>query len=169
MKTAQTKRRTRAVANKRRRTQKKDWRPVFLRAFAKTGLVTEAAKIAKIGRTAIYDERQRNEDFALKWAEIEEWTTEEMEQEARRRAVLGVEEPVYYKGELQGSIRRYSDTLLIFMLKSRRPDIYRENVRVEHGGKIKHEVEKRIDQEIEQLLAGLGTAGKTAPAGKTAT
>ena len=108
------------------RALKKDWIPKFLKAFAETGLVIEAAKKAGVGRRTVYDERQRNETFALKWAEVEEWTTEEMEQEARRRAVIGVKEPIYYKGELQGHVRKYSDTLLIFMLKARKPEVYRE-------------------------------------------
>jgi hypothetical protein len=145
-----------STARTKRRTQKKDWRPEFLKALAETGLVIEAAKKAKVGRSTVYDERQRNEEFALKWAEIEEWTTEEMEQEARRRAVLGVEEPIYYKGELQGSVRKFSDTLLIFLLKARRPDVYRENVKVEHGGKVKHE-HQVLDEAIEELVEGLGT------------
>ena len=114
------------VSRTRTRTPKKDWRPGFLAAFAETGLVIEAAKEVGVGRSTVYDERQRNETFALAWAEIEEWTTEEMEQEARRRAVIGVEEPIYYKGELQGHVRKYSDPLLIFMLKARRPEVYRE-------------------------------------------
>lgn len=139
----------------RRRTPKRDWRPAFLKAFAETGLVIEAAKKAKVSRSNVYDERQRNETFALAWAEIEEWTTEEMEQEAQRRAVRGVEEPIFYKGEIQGSVRKFSDTLLIFLLKARKPEVYRENVKVEHGGKVKHEVEA-VDGAIDKLMEELG-------------
>ena len=59
-----------------------------------------------------------------------------LESEARRRAHDGVEEPVFGSlGGNQGSgevgrIRKYSDTLLIFLLKGARPDKYRE--RQEH-------------------------------------
>jgi hypothetical protein len=123
-----------ATTRTRRRTPKKDWRPAFLQAFAETGLVIEAAKKAKVARSTVYEERDRNQDFAKAWAAVEEWTTEEMEQEARRRAVLGVEEPVYHQGKLIDHVRRYSDTLLIFLLKARRPEVYRENHRVEHTG-----------------------------------
>ncbi len=52
--------------------------------------------------------------------------TDRMEDEARRRAVDGVEESVFYQGEQVSTVRRYSDTLLIFMLKARRPETYRE-------------------------------------------
>lgn len=50
-----------------------------------------------------------------------------LEQEAYRRAVEGVEEPVYQGGELVGTVRRYSDKLLEFLLRGRRPQVYREN------------------------------------------
>ena len=44
-----------------------------------------------------------------------------IEAEARRRAVDGVDEPVYYQGKEVGTVRRYSDVLLIFLLKGLRP------------------------------------------------
>jgi hypothetical protein len=48
--------------------------------------------------------------------------------------VEGVEEPIVYQGEITNTVRRYSDTLLIFLLKARRPEKFRDNVKVEHGG-----------------------------------
>lgn len=123
------------------RTPKKerDWRVPFLRAFEEHGTVAAACEAAKISRSTVYLERQRNEDFALAWHDIEEATTERMEREAFRRGVEGVEEPVFQRGEQVGAIRKFSDTLLIFMLKSRRPEKYRENLKVEHGGKVTHD------------------------------
>ena len=55
--------------------------------------------------------------------------------EARRRALTGVEQPVYYKGEAVGRIAKYSDTLLIFLLKAHWPKKSRDNVSAEHSGK----------------------------------
>jgi len=135
------------------RTRKKDdWRPRFLKAFAEHGLVIEAAAAAGVGRSTVYDERQKNESFALAWADIEEWTTEEMEHEARRRAVLGVDKPVFFKGEQCGKVREYSDTLLIFMLKARKPETYRETVGIHHSGKIRTDVPV-IPEGDERMLA----------------
>jgi hypothetical protein len=42
-----------------------------------------------------------------------------LEAEAKRRAVDGVEEDVYYQGEVVGKKRVYSDTLLALMLKAK--------------------------------------------------
>ncbi len=145
---------------RKRRAPKKDWQGKFLKAFAECGTVFDAAKKAGVGRRTVYDERQRNEDFALRWAEVEEWTTEEMEQEARRRA-LGWPETIYNaRGEAAGTIQKFSDVLLIFMLKGRKPETYRDNVKVEHGGKIKHESKEALDEAIDGLLEELGAERK---------
>jgi hypothetical protein len=62
-----------------------------------------------------------------------EMAADRLEEEAWRRAVDGVEEPVgFYRGEPGAYVRRYSDTLLIFLLKGLRPEKYRE--RYEHSG-----------------------------------
>ena len=57
-----------------------------------------------------------------------------LEAEALRRALKGTEKPVYQNGKQVGAIREYSDLLLIFLLKARRPTVYRENARLELTG-----------------------------------
>jgi len=47
-----------------------------------------------------------------------------VEDEAIRRAYDGVEHPVYGGGPHFGSVRKYSDPLLIFLLKYFRPQRY---------------------------------------------
>lgn len=112
-------------------------------------MVSEACRAAGVGRTTVYERRQADEDFALAWADVEERSTELLEQIAVRRAAQG------------------SDVLLIFLLKSRRPDRYRENVKVEHGGQVRHGVEilggkdpvavpPEVRDQIAQLLSGGG-------------
>jgi len=51
-----------------------------------------------------------------------------------RRGVEGVLEPVWYNGKIVGHRRRYSDVMLIFMLKARRPGTFRDNATIEHSG-----------------------------------
>lgn len=110
-----------------------------------------------ISRNTAYEHRQQDEAFAIAWADVEEETTEAMEAEAYRRGTLGVEKPIYQGGALVGYVQEFSDTLLIFMLKARRPDKYRENVKVEHGGAITHrlpvDLRKLTDEQVEQLEA----------------
>lgn len=49
-----------------------------------------------------------------------------LEAEARRRAIRGVEVPILYKGIRVDTTVRYSDALLMFLLKGARPGIYRD-------------------------------------------
>lgn len=99
-------------------------------------MVTAACEAAGVSRSAAYEARQRDEAFALAWHDVEEATTEQMEREAFRRGVNGVKRPVYQGKELVGHVTDYSDTLLIFMLKARRPEKYRERHQVEHSGRV---------------------------------
>lgn len=128
----------------------------WLEAFERFGTVMRACKETKIGRSTVYEWRQADEAFALAWADIEEATTEAMEREAYRRAVEGVTKPLVSAGKLVTEVQEYSDTLLIFMLKSRRPEKYRDNFKIEHSGKIEHsvtELEALSDDDLLKRLA----------------
>lgn len=115
-----------------RTTKKAD---AFIRSLVETGgNVAQACKVTRISKRAVYDWRNSDKVFAARWDDAIEAGTEELEQEARRRAFAGVDEPVYYKGEVCGTVQKYSDTLLIFLLKARRPEKYRETVKAELTG-----------------------------------
>ncbi len=103
----------------------------FLVAFAEHATIAAAATAAHVGRRTHYDWLEADEAYAARFTDVEEGVTEALEAEARRRAQCGVEEPVHYQGKKVDTIRRYSDTLLIFLLKARRPEMYRE--RVDHS------------------------------------
>jgi hypothetical protein len=49
-----------------------------------------------------------------------------------RRCKDGVEEPRFYEGEVCGHVRKYSDTLAIFLLQARRPEKYSDKVTPTH-------------------------------------
>jgi hypothetical protein len=56
--------------------------------------------------------------------------TEILEKEAWRRAREGHAEPVFQHGKQVGTIQRYSDQLLMFLLRARAPERYRDRVDV---------------------------------------
>ena len=58
-----------------------------------------------------------------------------VDRNAKRRAIDGVEEPVYYRGQKVGTKKWYSDTLLMFLLKKLRPE-YREAHKKTHDGTV---------------------------------
>jgi hypothetical protein len=105
-------------------------KPVFLAAYAETGTITAAAKLANISRHTHYDWMKADEEYRVAFADAEEKAIDALEQEARRRAIVGTEEPVYHQGKVVGMIRKYSDTLLIFLLKGNRPGKYRERYEI---------------------------------------
>lgn len=128
----------------------------WLENFEKLGTVVLACKATGVGRSTVYEWKQKYEEFALAWADIEEATTEAMEREAYRRAVEGTTKPLISAGKHVTDVQEYSDTLLIFMLKSRRPDKYRDNFKIEHSGKVEHtvtELEGLSDGELLKRLA----------------
>src|SRR5260221_6580371 len=103
---------------------------LFLAELAQAGNVTAAAKIAGFSRKAAYDYRTKDAAFAEEWDDALQQAADIMEQEARRRAADGWDEPVFHQGFVCGIVRKYSDTLLIFLLKGARPEKFRDNVKV---------------------------------------
>ena len=109
----------------------------FIKALSKTGNVTKAAALASTSRTRGYELRNRDPAFAAAWQEAEEVAADRLEDEARRRAVEGVSEPLVSAGKLVRDddgqpimVRRYSDKLLLALIKARRPPPRERSVRV---------------------------------------
>ena len=126
----------------------------FLEAFARVGTITHAAEIAGIERDTHYGWLERDPAYALLYEQAEGKAADTLEREARRRAVDGIDEPVIYQGQVSGTyldmagrpvppgdpqaeafvpltVKKYSDILLIFLLKGARPEKYREGIDVE--------------------------------------
>jgi hypothetical protein len=109
----------------------------FLEALSETGSVTTAVAVAGTSRTRVYELRKADPGFASAWAEAEEIAAERLEDEARRRAVEGIPEPLVSAGKLVRdddgqpiTVRRYSDNVLIALLKARRPPQRERSVRL---------------------------------------
>jgi hypothetical protein len=94
-------------------------------------MVTTAARAAAVSTETVYQHRKADEAFAQAWAEAYAAYCDRLEMEAYRRAVDGVDEPVYQQGELVGVVRKYSDALLTLKLKRHRPEQYRERVQAD--------------------------------------
>lgn len=116
-------------------TLEKKWQKPFIERLCDTGNISAACRKAKITRQNAYHARDHDEVFAEAWDEALVVAKENLELEARRRAE-GFAEAVYYNGKKVGSVRKYSDTLLIFLLKAHDPAKYRDNLHVEHSGHI---------------------------------
>lgn len=135
------------MANRSKRTEKATER--FLEAVRQGASITKAADLAGVGRRTAYEWREEDADFAQAWDDALEAWTDELEDEATRRAHEGVATPHFFKGQVCGHAQRFSDSLMIFMLRARRPEKYRDQV--EHSGS--------IDVGLAKLLAAID--GKT--------
>lgn len=103
-------------------------RAAFLKALAECGNATDACLAAGIGRRSAYDWKDDDEAFAADWEEALEEGTDALEREARRRAVEGVDEPVFYQGQQVATVKRKADALLVLLLKANRPHTFRERM-----------------------------------------
>ena len=122
---APTKRTTQTTAKERR-----DWRPIFLEAYARLGIISGACKVAKVSRTNVYAERVRNAEFAAAWDELEQHGIDEVELAARMNALGG------------------NATMQMFLLKTRRRELYGESGNEELRGRL-----DRQQVEIDAFLA----------------
>jgi hypothetical protein len=128
-----------------------DWRPKFLEALSLTGIVLSACNIAGVSRHVAYRERLLNDNFAFAWGLAMGAATDLLEAEARRRALEGV--PHYVKvGDEVLTETRYSDTLLLALLKAHRPGKFRDDGM--EGRLTKEEARTWTPQMIAEYRAG---------------
>lgn len=113
-------------------------REKFLAALSAGHTITKSAEIAGFSRACFYVWRDEDESFATVWDSALEEGVDRLEEEARRRAVDGVDKPVVAMGKIarndDGSvlmIREYSDSLLALMLKAKKPAEYRDRQSVD--------------------------------------
>lgn len=91
----------------RGRTIRTSQKQTFLLALASGFSVTAAAREAKISRSAAYDIKACDSCFSEQWDSAVEESIDLLEDECRRRAM------------------KQSDLLMIFLLRHRRPSVYR--------------------------------------------
>lgn len=99
-------------------------RAKFLSVLSECGNVTRAAEEADLNRQFLYRYKSQDEAFSAEWETAADIGAKRLEDEARRRAVEGWQEPVWYQGDQVGTVRKYSDTLLICLLKAHHPEKY---------------------------------------------
>lgn len=132
-------------------------RKQYLRAYARWGIVTRALKEIGLTRTWLKWNRDRFPEFDQQCTEALQEATERLEEEARRRAFDGTKRPVFFKGQKCGYIQEYSDSLLMFLLKGRKPEVYRENATVLHGGQmgVNHSGQVAVTVTIQQAVEAM--------------
>jgi hypothetical protein len=98
----------------------------YLRYLADGNTKVYARRRAGLTDSILDTKRRNSSEFAGLEARALEDGCDCIEQEAIRRGRDGVEKDVYYKGEIVGTEIVYSDSLLLSVLKSKKPE-YRES------------------------------------------
>lgn len=100
------------ATNRTATTSSPDWAVPFLAALRDVGTILGACRAAGVSRSAVYDRRDGDAAFARALAEAIEDATDDLEQEARKRAKDG------------------DNALLVTLLRAYRPERFRDRVEV---------------------------------------
>lgn len=96
----------------------KSWHAKFLELLSKSCNVSLATQGAGVDRTTAYDHYNLFPDFAAAWDDAKTTAVELLEAKAWQRA------------------ETISDTLMIFLLKAHKPEMYREKIEQQLGGQL---------------------------------
>ena len=105
----------------------------FLKIYPEAFTISEACRRIGIERSTVWrwkDDKEFQEEFE----KAKTGAVELLEQEARRRGFEGWLESSFHvvdKELVESPVRRFSDTLLIFLLKGAAPDKYRDRQSVD--------------------------------------
>ena len=101
---------------------------------ASGGNVSRACQAIDVARLTAYRWREEDPEFAADWDKAKAAGLDALEDEAIRRAFEGIDKPIVHQGFITDTVKEYSDTLAIFLLKGGKPEKYKE--RVEHSGQV---------------------------------
>jgi AcrR family transcriptional regulator len=94
----------------------------FLDTFRAIGTISKAAVAAGVSRTTVYNWIRNDRVFQESFKDAEEDVRDAIREELHRRAIEGVDEPIYQRGVLVGHVRKYSDAILLKMAAARLPE-----------------------------------------------
>jgi len=142
-------------------------RATFLARLAVTANVSASCADAKVPRYIVYSLKRRDPDFAKAWDNALELAVDALEAEVLRRAIEGDDTEQFYGGKSVGTVKHYSDRLAMFLLKSKRPDIYGDIKAVSETDAAAIDDETRYEQAYQRLLDALNKRRATPDAGAT--
>jgi hypothetical protein len=123
--------------------QAADWAVAFLKVLRLTGNLTTACCRVGVQKEAVYSRMEKDQAFARAFDEACELAIEDLEAEARKRALSG------------------SDKLLMFLLRAHKPELYGERSTLVHDGQVRTvvSVEDLSDEELAKI-AGCDQSGE---------
>lgn len=103
----------------------------FFEKLSMSRNVAHACRSIGIARSTAYDWREEDENFKRMWDEALKIADDTIEHTAWGRAIEGWEEPVFYRGEICGYVRKYSDPCLLALMRGNIPDKYKDRSEIQ--------------------------------------
>jgi hypothetical protein len=122
-------------------------RNLFIAHLRQSANVSRSARSAGLCVSGLYRHRANKPAFAALWDSAIAEVVDALEEAVLGRARDGTEKPVYYGGERIGKHQLYSDALAMFVLKSKRPEVY---ARALQSGESGEAVDSMSDGDAEQ-------------------
>lgn len=110
------------------RVEPEEMKQKFLERYIELGSVKDTCEELCLVRRTIYHWKAQDPVFAENYRVADMVALGILEDEAYRRAVNGVDKPVYQGGKRVGTVKEFSDILLMFLLKARAPHKYKDRV-----------------------------------------
>lgn len=98
----------------------------FFKNVEKTGALHKSLEAVRLGKKWWRRQQKAHDTLDEFYQVARSRYVETLEAAADDRAIKGVDEPVYYEGEVVGHKKKYSDALLMFRLKGLNPERYAE-------------------------------------------
>jgi hypothetical protein len=97
----------------------------FLAGFVLGKGVRGAQRLSGVHRRSHYQWLEDDAVYAERFALVQRMLADEAEEEAYRRAFVGYETSISWRGEVRSAHKGYSDALAIFLLRGMKPERYR--------------------------------------------
>lgn len=108
-----------------------EWVPGFLKAYARTGNISQAAYVAGVARQTVLNWREKDPDFAEAAEDAFEWHKAQFDDEARRRAMEGDDIVVWDKARGEWVEIKQKNPLYFFFYGKKINPEYRDNYKAE--------------------------------------
>ena len=117
-----------------------------LDAIETCGNITASCKKTKVNRKTLYEWEKTIPEFKSALDAARKIGAQGLEDEAIRRAYSGTLKPVFHQGVKVATVREFSDTLLIFLLKGSQPEKFKDRTQLsgDAANPIVHEVKSTV-------------------------
>jgi hypothetical protein len=126
----------------------------FLAGFVAAMSVHGAARLSGVDRSCHYDWMSKDGRYAERFERARQMIADHFEAEIWRRAFVGVDTPLHWRGEITAWYKTYSDALTVFAMRALKPEVYRRtDPEFDIGGPTAIEITiKREGEEKEEPL-----------------